>query len=179
MKEAEAQANRLKAEAEALANDTKMRAALGRVQAALDSGAPYASALQDLGTEVPAVLQDAAASGLPTLASLQDSFPDAARLALEAALKENTGESWADRVATFLRSQTGARSLAPREGSDPDAILSRAEAALAAGQVALALTEVAALPDVAQSAMKVWRETAEKRLAAEAAVGVIAQSMGE
>lgn len=179
MKEAETQATRLKAEAEALASDAKLQAALGRVQAALDSGAPYGSALQDLGADVPAVLLGSAETGLPTLADLQDGFSGAARLALEASLTENMGESWSERVAAFLRSQTGARSLTPREGNDPDAILSRAEAALAAGEVTLALTEVATLPKVGQDAMTVWRTAAELRLAAEAAIAALVQRLGE
>lgn len=179
MKEATAQANRLKAEAEALAADGRVRAALGRLQAALDSGAPYAAALTDLGVEIPVVLQDAAETGLPTLGDLQDGFPDAARMALEVALKDNLGESWADRVAIFLRSQTGARSLAPREGTDPDAILSRAEAALQQGDVSLALTELAGLPEAAQAAMAPWRLSAGQRLEAGAAVAAIAGHLGE
>ena len=179
MKEAAAQADRLKAEAEALAADTRMRAALGRLQAALDSGAPYAAALTDLGADIPAVLQDAAATGLPTLGDLQDGFPEAARMALEAALKDNLGESWAERVSTFLRSQTGARALTPRDGTDPDAVLSRAEAALTQGDVRMALTELAGLPEAAQAGMAAWRLSAGQRLEAEAAVAAIALRLGE
>ena len=57
------------------------------------------------------------------------------------------------RMASFLVSQTGARSLEPREGDDADAILSRAEAALRQGDVAGARALVAQLPEVAQTAM--------------------------
>ncbi len=135
--EAEAQAAAMKAEAEEIARKATAAAALGRLQAALESGGPFAAALTDLGTvEVPAVLRDGAETGLPTLASLTASFPDAARAALDAALRANMGESWSERVGTFLRNQTGARSLTPREGTDPDAVLSRAEAALVAGDLA-------------------------------------------
>ncbi|MBV5276525.1 hypothetical protein JZU56_01410, partial [bacterium] len=68
----------------------------------------------------------------PSAQALQASFPDSARTALEAALRANMGESWSERVGNFLRTQVGVRSLTPRDGPDPDAILSRAEAALTA-----------------------------------------------
>ena len=169
LKQAEETAAQIKADAEATAKAAEARAALGRVQAALDSGSAYASALPALG-DVPAVLAENAETGLPTLAALQDAFPAASRAALEAALRANMGENWSDRVQNFLRTQTGARSLTPREGNDPDAILSRAEAALAAGDIAAAQTEVASLPPEAQAALADWQAMAQKRQAAVAAV---------
>ena len=175
---AEASAAQIKADAEALAKAAEARAALGRLQAALDSGAPYAAVLPAL-PDLPAVLSDAAETGLPSLTELQDSFAPAARAALEAALRANMGESWSERVTSFLRTQTGARSLEPREGSDPDAILSRAQAALAAGNLPTALTEIAALPPAAQPALADWRAAAEQRLAAAQAVADLAASIGE
>ncbi|MDZ4391722.1 hypothetical protein [Cypionkella sp.] len=176
LKQAEETAAQIKADAEATAKAAEARAALGRVQAALDSGAAYASALPALG-DVPAVLSDNAETGVPTLAALQDAFPVAARAALDAALRANMGESWSDRAANFLRTQTGARSLAPREGNDPDAILSRAEAALTGGDIATALTEIATLPPEAQTALADWQALAQKRQAAVAAVAGLAAAM--
>lgn len=178
LKDAEAAAAKIKADAAATAKTAEARAALGRLQAAMDSGAAYASALPALG-QVPEILTNNAETGLPTLAALQASFPDAARAALEAALRANMGESWTDRVTSFLRTQTGARSLAPREGSDPDAILSRAEAALATGDLATTLTEIAALTPEAQTALQGWRTTAETRMAAQQAVADLAATIGE
>ncbi len=176
LKQAEDTAAQIKADAEATAKASEARAALGRVQAALDSGSAYASALPALG-DVPAVLLENAETGVPTLAALQDAFPAAARAALEAALRANMGESWSDRVANFLRTQTGARSLTPHEGNDPDAILSRAEAALAAGDIPAVLTEIAALPPEAQSALTDWQALVQKRQAAVAAVAGLAAAM--
>jgi hypothetical protein len=176
LKQAEETAAKIKADAEATALAAEARAALGRVQAALDSGAAFASALPALG-DVPAVLTENAETGVPTLAVLQAAFPNAARAALEAALRANMGESWSDRVANFLRTQTGARSLTPHEGSDPDAILSRAEAALAAGDIAVALSEISALPAEAQAALADWQAMAQKRQTAVAAVAGLAAAM--
>ncbi len=178
LKQAEASAAQIKVDAEALAKAAEARAALGRLQAALDSGAAYAAVLPDL-TALPAILTDNADTGLPTLATLQDGFPEAARAALEAALRANMGESWSERVTSFLRTQTGARSLEPRQGNDPDAILSRAEAALTQGDLPAALAEIATLPPEAQPAMADWRMLAERRLAAAKAVADLAATIGE
>ena len=177
--EAEARVAAVKSAAEAIASATTRRAALHQLQAALDSGDSYGSAMADLtDATLPAVLADHAASGLPTLQSLRQSFPDAARAALDAALRANTGASWTDRVSAFLRGQTGARSLIPREGSDPDAVLSRAEAALAAGDLTAALAEIGALPSAGQSAMADWLGLAKLRQDAALAVQSLITSSG-
>ena len=64
----------------------------------------------------------------------------------------------------FLRSQAGMRSLAPREGDDPDAILSRAEAAVRAGELQTAIDEIGKLPETGQTAMADWVADAKARL---------------
>ena len=70
----------------------------------------------------------------------------------------------------FLAAQTGARSLTPREGTDPDAILSRAEFALSEGRLADALAEVTTLPDPIRAPFSDWIARAEARLAVTAAL---------
>jgi hypothetical protein len=72
----------------------------------------------------------------------------------------------------------GVRALTPREGNDPDAILSRAEAALTAGDVAQALAEIATLPAVAQDALAAWRTQAQLRLDAQAALQALLAKAG-
>jgi hypothetical protein len=67
---------------------------------------------------------------------------------------------------SFLRSQTGARSLAPRAGDDPDAVLSRAEAAVRDGRLREALAELEALPPAAAAELAPWRARAEQRVEA-------------
>ena len=171
--EAETRAAALAEQSTASAAAITRAAAIGRIAAALDSGAPYSSALPDLG-DLPPVLADNAAAGLPTIADLQDSFAPAARASLEAALRANMGESWTERVSSFLRSQTGLRSLTPREGDDPDAVLSRAEAALSAGRVAEAIAELQAMPEAGKPALQDWLTLAQTRVDAEAAVAALA-----
>jgi hypothetical protein len=173
---AQATAAQITADAETASKAAVAQTALGQLQAALESGAPYAAALPAL-ANLPAILTDNAESGLPTLASLQASFPAAARAALESALRANMGESWSDRVTNFLRTQTGARSLTAREGTDPDAVLSRAEAALTKGDLTTALTEITALPSESQVALADWQAQASKRQAAVDAVAALAAAM--
>lgn len=169
LKQAEASASDLASQAEAAAKGVRRAAALDRIAAALDSGTPYAAVVADL-PDLPPVLADHAATGLPSIAALRQAFPAAARAALESALRANMGESWTDRVSSFLRSQTGLRSLTPRDGDDPDAILSRAEAALSTGAVATAITELQALPEAAKPPMADWLAQATLRTKAEAAL---------
>lgn len=136
------------------------RAALAELAGAALTGTPAPQALAALG-EVPDTLRPMA-QGLPTLAMLQASYPAAARAAL-AALPPPVDAPLGDRLVGFLRTQTGARSLAPRDGDDPDAVLSRAEAALRAGNLRLVLDELDLLPEPAASAMAGWRGQAEQR----------------
>lgn len=175
----EAKLTAIEQSAQAQAAATLTRASLGQIAAALDSGAPYPSAIAALaGADIAVVLTDNATAGLPSLQALQASFPDSARTALEAALRANMGESWSERVGNFLRTQVGVRSLTPRDGPDPDAILSRAEAALTAGDVALALAEMATLPTPAQDALSAWRVRAQLRLDAQAALAALLAKAG-
>jgi hypothetical protein len=176
--EAEAQAAALKTQAEATAKKALGLAAIGRIQAALETGTPYSAALSVLGdVGVPDVLRANAEAGIPSQSALEDAFPDAARAALEASLHANMGSSWTERLSAFAQSTTGARSLTPREGSDPDAILSRAEAALHAGNLESALSEIAALPEVGKTAMADWVSKAQLRMDATGALAALSANV--
>lgn len=160
-----------------------IRAALTDLEAAAASGEPAASAVATLAShgDVPSALS-AFDDGLPTLIALQDSFAPAARAALAAAPAPQGDVSVSERLMGFLRSQTGARSLAPREGDDTDAVLSRAEADLRAGQLANALTTLQDLPQDPATAMADWVAQAQTRLqglnALQAATEQFAQNEG-
>lgn len=173
---AESEAARLASEAEAAATAARSRAALSHLRAALESGAPLAPVLADLtdaGLTVPEALA-AHPDGVPTLDSLQDSFPGAARAALAASLPVTAGTGTWDRVGAFLQAQTGARSLGPREGTDPDAVLSRAEAALAEGDLPAALAELEGLPAEGRAETAAWEAQAATRIAATGAADALA-----
>ena len=158
--------------AEAATIAAAKQATLSHVRAAFESGSPLGPALEGLramGAEVPAALIDAEA-GLPSLLTLQDSFAEPARAALDASIRSDMGEGWTSRLTSFLRTQSGARSLTPREGADPDAVLSRAEAAIKNGKLQGALDELSSLPQAGIDAMAPWVAEATRRLATEKAI---------
>lgn len=171
----------LEAEAQEAARAAAGRAALTKVATALDTGQPFADALDELvqatGMAVPPELARLSATGAPTLAALQDAFPASARAAIEADIAAAVEDGSMSRTTAFFRTQLGARSLEPREGDDADAILSRAEAALRAGDIAGAVAEVATLPEAAKPAMADWVDLARTRQAALDANAALAQEL--
>lgn len=165
----EAAEARLKQVEERAVASIRRTVALARIASALDTGAPFSLVVDDL-PDLPPALADYAATGLPSIVQLREAFLPVAREALEAALRANMGESWTERVSFFLRSQTGLRLITPRDGNDPDAILSRSEAALVQGNVAAVLTELEALPEAAKLPLKNWIAQAKLRIDGEAAL---------
>ena len=185
--EALAQLQSTREEAEAIeqaaldaARAAQVRAALAQVQSGLANGEPMQAALTDLedamGEPVPDALT-AVAEGAPTLAGLQASFPDAARAALADARAGGASGEDTSAFGAFLREQLNVRSVAPRDGDDADAILSRAQAAVSEGRLQVAIDEIATLPEVAQARLAEWVATAETRVAAIKAADDISLSL--
>ncbi len=175
VKAAEAAAQELKDQAEALRHQAARAKALAGIEAGLESGAAIAPALDSLtaeGITVPEALA-AVAQGAPTMAALREVFPQAARDAIAQSLATTPEATTWGRVGQFLRSQTGARSLSPKAGDDPDAVLSRAEAALKVNDLRTALAEIAALPQAGQDRMAEWTKLAGRRLAATDALAAL------
>lgn len=160
-------------DAEAAIDLALARAGLDSLSAALITGTSFSAALGQIaqgGFDVPAALSARATTGIPTLEVLQESFAPAARDGLRASLLDAPTESTLEKISNFLRAQVGAMSTAPRDGDDPDAILSRANAALIDGNLAAAMAELAPLPEAARSAMASWLGNAQARLDAEVAL---------
>jgi len=149
------------------AREAEMRAALSQVTAGLDNGRPFETALATLadlsGKSPPDVLSKAATTGIITLSDLQAAYPEAARAALSQSIAALVADGTIGRFEGFMRSQLGTRSLEPKEGNDPDAILSRAEAALKQGDIDATLSELAALPEAGRAEMVDWIALAESR----------------
>ena len=161
------------AETEALeaARAAKDAAARQLIQSAFVSGEPFAVALPDLATPAPDALAAVAQTGVPQVEALTEPFADLSRAALDIHRTNVESEgSAADRVGAFLSRQLNTRSVAPREGDDPDAILSRAGAAMASADIATALSELEALPEDVQAPFSDWLTQARQRAAAEAAL---------
>ena len=96
-----------------------------------------------------------------------------ARDALDAArAADDTGS-----VGAFFERRFGGRSIVPREGADPDAVLSRVEAAVRTGDLGTALSESEGLPEEAQSALGPWLEQAQQRHDAVQAADALAQRL--
>ena len=165
-----AEADAVEELSEEAANAAAARAALADIRSAVETGDSFADSLTELeatgAAEVPEILAQTAETGVPTLRALRDAFPDAARDALSAARRSDDAAG----PTSFLQRQFNIRSTEPREGDDPDAILSRAEAAVADGQIATALEEIAALPEPALEALSAWTAEAETRVAAQTAI---------
>ena len=159
------------AETEALnaARAAQRAAALQVVRTALETGEPFETALDTL-ENVPDALSAVAADGVATAESLQDAFPDLSRASLAAARAAAAEGDAAGSILAFVQKQVGARSVIPREGDDPDAVLSRAEAAVRAADWGTALTEIAALPEAAQAPLAEWQTAAQTRAAATTAL---------
>ncbi|MCB1311386.1 MAG: hypothetical protein KDK29_05635 [Sedimentitalea sp.] len=173
-----AESDEMRAKAAAAAALAETVAAATRLQVAVEAGSPFAAdlgALTAAGIEAPEVLTRTAAEGVATLATLRAGFPPAAREALAAA--RAAGEAGDASLGAFLQRQLNVRSVEPRAGDDPDAILSRAEAALTAGDLPSTLTEIAALPQPALDAMSNWIDLARTRQDAIAAADTLAESL--
>lgn len=146
-------------------------AAIASLQSALDRGVTPEEARQTLegaGLQTP----EALTTEVPSLTSLQADFPAASRAALRGALRDSSASGQGNLVTNFLRAQTGARSVEVRQGDDPDAILSRANAQVEAGRIDQAVTEIEALPESARSApaMADWLSRATAYTQAQAAL---------
>ncbi len=166
-KAVEADAKKTRADAAGVLQVAANKVLLAKLREDLQSGSSYATVLDDLttnGVKIPDGLSASAATGVTTLAALQDKFPQAARAAL--AMSRDANKTTDTGITAFFRRQLGARSVSPRDGDSADAILSRAEAALTNGQVSVALDELAKLPDDVKATMADWMEPAKTRLAA-------------
>ena len=162
-------------QADLTAQEAALQSALAQVAIAMDTGGSFDAPLAELtaaGIAVPEVLASTV-DGVPTLAQLQSEFPTSARAALAAARTEggNTG------AFNFLRTQLGVRSLAPKDGDDPDAVLSRAEAALKAGHLSDVFVELKGLPETGRAELSNWMARATLRSDVLVAVDTLRQSM--
>lgn len=172
---AEAEAKR--ASAEMTAQEALQRSAMSQILTSLETGSSFAEAIESLsatGIDVPEALV-AQAAGVPTVAGLSADFPAVAREALAAARTADGSESGG--FGAFLKSQLGARSLEPREGSDPDAVLSRMEAAAREGRLGDVMAEAESLPEEAKAPLQDWLDAAKARQAATEAAEALSQTM--
>ena len=173
----------------AQADSTAPRQAAARdlLRIALRTGAPFVSALETLDPPLPRDVAAAAGQGIPTAESLQRAFAPLARAALvrtraqtaQAAPATDSTQSVRARISALVKERLRVRSLTPREGSDPDAVLSRAQAAANANDFAAAVGALDTLPQTAQDIFADWRKGARLRAQATRAISAyLAQPRG-
>ena len=150
--------------------------------AAVQNGEPFATqvaALRSLGADEKSVarLATLATSGVPTLAQLRARFSEL-RPKLHPQVKIDPGATWSDKMLTRLTSLVSIRPAGERAGASPEAVASRADAALARGDVATALTEMRTLAPPDNAVAKDWIDAAARRVDAEAdARALVASSL--
>jgi len=168
------QAAALELEAIEKAKAGTARSALNAISASIATGGAYESTLAEFAENsdlsVPPILVENAATGFVSLAVLQADFPDYARQALSVARLSADRPEGENGFTSFFKSQLNVRSLTPKEGTDPDAVLSRAENWLAQGDVPNTLRELSALPIDAVAVFKPWTDAANNRMQAQTEV---------
>ena len=163
VEEAKARASAFEAEAAAAAAQAERTNALAALTSAVENGTAFQEELAFF-DDPPKALTAVAETGMPTLNTLQRDFPDVARAALSTATVVPQDASAGERLTAFLKRQTNARSLAPIEGDSTDAILSRAEASVGAGDLVKSLEELSSLPEEAKEIVGPWMANAQARL---------------
>ena len=167
--------------------DRRTRAAtlaliIAQLDAALDGGEPFEEVLDGLralGVDDPAVveaidtLETAAASGVPSLPELRNSFDRIANDVVHAAQAPD-GDGLLDQAAGNLMRLVTVRPVgADAEGDSAAARVARSEAALAEGDLARAVAELEGLEGAAAEAAAPWLTEARARLAAQAALAAL------
>jgi len=170
--QAETRADELAAAAEQAARHARASSAAVALAEALQTGAPRQQALSAL-AEAGVEPSPALTGELPSPEALAAGFAPAARAALRDARAAEPTQGMGSAIGNFLRAQTGARSVAPREGTDANAVLSRAGDAVQRGAFAQALDELATLPEPARPAMAEWTAQAQRFVAAQQALGAL------
>lgn len=148
--------------------------ALGALRRVSDSGEPFAAELSVLAAYVPegrdmATLRRYADTPVPSAKKLADEFAPAARDAIAAAHRDAAKNPWQKLGARF-GNLISVRPAAPVAGDSVEAIISRAEAQVEAGDVGAGVTELEALPDPAREAMSPWMQQAASRVAVDQAI---------
>ncbi|MEM7172706.1 MAG: mitofilin family membrane protein [Pseudomonadota bacterium] len=154
---------------------------------ALQGSGPFESelkAVEPYGQDDPALaaalapLSTYAAGGVPTLAELQATFSDTAA-AIVGADPASPDDSWAEGVLKRISSVVTIRPVGMAEGDGTGAIVARAEAKLNEGDLAGALTELDSLSGGAKDAAADWRNQAQGRLDASAAMAALSAAVSK
>ena len=164
---------------EAADNPAAIAIIAGAISDKLAAGAPFSAeiaALQRLGVDQAqlAALR-AVADGAPTGSALAASFSAVAPRVVAAASQGEKG-GVVDRLLAHIRGLVQVHDLSETKGDDPEAIVSRVEAACRRGDIAGALAAFNELPSAARDAAGDWPAKARARQAADAALQSIREA---
>lgn len=139
----------------------------------LRAGEPFAiefAALTRAGVDGAALapLKPFAESGAPSSASLAASFAKISAAILAAARPEAEG-GVLDKLLDRLRNTVRVHPVGETPGEEPEAVVSRIQAALSRGQIAAAVAAFGKLPEAARKAGGDWVKTASARAGADEA----------
>jgi hypothetical protein len=152
--------------------------AVSALRDALRYAGPFSTQLADVSRlagdrkefqDALAELKPLADTGVPSLTDLQRSFPAAARDIVAAGYGASEDGVLGD-VLNRVSQVVTVRPVGEVEGDSPGAIVARAEAHVDDGDLAAAIAELKALPEGAGAAAAGWRQQAEQRLTADAAI---------
>ncbi|MEA1649278.1 mitofilin family membrane protein [Nitrospirillum sp. BR 11164] len=172
---------RLAAQTAAAGRGQALLVATNQLQAALLSGRPYGvelSAVRSLAPEDDALRQaldrlaQSQATGLAGPVALREGFDRAATAAQQAA-QVPEGADWLQQLWGRIKALVTIRRKDGRvEGNAPDAVVSRAGAALDRGDIGTAVAEMSALsgPPAAAPEVQAWLRDAQARLSADDAM---------
>jgi hypothetical protein len=159
------------------ARTTALAVAVTNLRRSLERGEAYAPELDTVRKLGPATLSTPfldgfAAQGVPTQASLQESFRGFARRALRAANRSQDG-SIIGQIVESARSVVQVRPTGEPEGDTPEAVIARIETRVEAGELGAALSETENLSGEAAVELLPWVNQVKNRLAANAEMNEI------
>ena len=152
--------------------------ALAQLVDATRSSRPFARELAALRAAAPdlpelADLAPLAETGAPSRTALAASFDAYAARAVRKARKPPEDADLGEQLAYAFGKVVTIRRIDDVSGRTPDALVARAERALAEGEVIAALQALDALPSKAQAALAPWRAGAERRAQIDREVGAL------
>ena len=163
-----ARIDRLEADHRAVTAAAAAALATASLSQASETGRPFVAELNTMARIVPdsgdlTALRPLAERGVPTREVLVAEFPEMARQASFAAKTPAEGAGLLTRLNHALSALFTLRQTNRLTGSDPDAILARAERKVNDGDLDGAIREIQTLPSNGPAAAKVWVDRARSR----------------
>ena len=164
-----------------LEEETAFKVKLLEIRDRVQKGMPFEDLMVNFfyNSKLTEELQIIAPIGVTPLTELKRVFPQLARNSLRAIHKNTLEVDTKKRLISLLKEKLGTRSLVPREGSDPDAILSRVEALIKEDRLEDALKQINSLPTPGLETLTEWIEQATNWILVDKAITEISIFLSE